>query len=165
MKTPPPIHYGHDNNRYNGGLCFDRQQRRWIICCRDGTQVLYARGVMAAHIGRLLRPDEIVHHINEDTQDDRVENLQLTTRAEHMAIHREHVNAARTYETGDQHWTHRHPERRTRGDRHGNTKISDADVAAIRAAAGTVTGVELARRYGVHPRTIYNILRGKTRLA
>lgn len=29
----------------------------------------------------------IVHHVNEDPMDDRLENFQLLTRGEHLAVH------------------------------------------------------------------------------
>lgn len=45
------------------------------------------RLVMEAHIGRRLRRDEIVHHLNENKKDNRISNLQLLTRAEHIRIH------------------------------------------------------------------------------
>lgn len=79
---------GPANNRFNGGLCFNRALQRWVIHCRDGSLMYYYRAVMAAEIGRLLRPDEIVHHVNGDPTDDRLENLQILTRAEHVALHR-----------------------------------------------------------------------------
>lgn len=31
--------------------------------------------------------DEIIHHINNDSTDDRIENLQLMSRAEHQSLH------------------------------------------------------------------------------
>jgi len=57
--------------------------------------MLYSRAVMAGVIGRLLRATDIVHHRNEDTTDDRPENLQLTTRSEHIALHRDKLLAGR----------------------------------------------------------------------
>jgi hypothetical protein len=100
---PPPVRSGTNNNRFNGGLCL-RSDGRTVIHCRDGTLLMYYRGVMAAHIGRLLRSDEIVHHINEDPSDDRIENLVLTTRAEHIGTHRAQLleaAQAKGYPTGD----------------------------------------------------------------
>ena len=36
--------------------------------------------VMENHIGRYLLKHEVVHHLNEDTHDNRIENLIITTK-------------------------------------------------------------------------------------
>jgi len=45
------------------------------------------RIIMEEKIGRKLLSSEIVHHINEDKLDNRLENLQLMTRKEHNKLH------------------------------------------------------------------------------
>lgn len=49
--------------------------------------VLHHRVVMENHLGRLLSPNEIVHHINHDRKDNRIENLEVMTRETHGKLH------------------------------------------------------------------------------
>ena len=78
---------GAENNRYNGGLC-RRGDGRTVIYCRDGSLMMYSRAVMAAGLGRLPDLSEVVHHRNGDVTDDRAENLEVLTRAQHIGLHR-----------------------------------------------------------------------------
>jgi len=43
--------------------------------------------VMEESIGRYITDDECVHHINKDTLDNRIDNLQLMTKKEHALLH------------------------------------------------------------------------------
>lgn len=45
------------------------------------------RLVMEENIGHTLSPNELVHHINGDKTDNRIENLKIMTRSEHMKLH------------------------------------------------------------------------------
>lgn len=49
--------------------------------------VLVHRIVMEAHLGRYLETHEVVHHINEVKDDNRLHNLFLCSPEEHVAIH------------------------------------------------------------------------------
>ncbi len=44
------------------------------------------RLVVANHLGRPLRADEEVHHLNGDTRDNRLENLVVLSKSEHSKI-------------------------------------------------------------------------------
>ncbi|MDY6857490.1 MAG: HNH endonuclease signature motif containing protein [Thermodesulfobacteriota bacterium] len=43
--------------------------------------------VMSEYLGRKLSAGEVVHHINEDRSDNRIENLRLMARSDHVSLH------------------------------------------------------------------------------
>lgn len=69
------------------GLHLDPREGRYRITCRDGSFVYFYRAVVEAALGRHLLTSEIVHHVNGDPSDDRIENLRIVNRAEHAQLH------------------------------------------------------------------------------
>lgn len=84
---------GDRNVRWNGGSTINEQGYRLIKApvghplARKSGYILEHRLVMERHIGRTLLESEIVHHLNEDKLDNRVENLALTDHSEHATHH------------------------------------------------------------------------------
>jgi HNH endonuclease len=72
---------------------FDRTQKPLSKDLRKRKQIkkirkFIHRWVMEEHLGRELTPDEHVHHINEDPNDNRLENLMIVSKSEHGKIHK-----------------------------------------------------------------------------
>lgn len=63
--------------------------RMYIRLKKDGHRIMmnYARYLIEQHLGRELEKDELVHHINGNKLDDRIENLEIINGTNHAIKH------------------------------------------------------------------------------
>lgn len=81
--------------RWNGGQFIDNgytyvhipKDNPFISMAMKSGYVLKHRLVVAMKLGVPLLKSEVVHHINKNTLDNRIENLKLLTRHTHQSIH------------------------------------------------------------------------------
>lgn len=88
---PNPLKAGKNSPFWKGGI-IEKRGYVFIYTPRhphktEGPYVKRSRLIMEKKLGRYLKSTEIVHHINGIRNDDRPENLIITTRSSHTAIH------------------------------------------------------------------------------
>ena len=96
FRSPKAVrHYGPDHRNWKGGTYI--MSNGYVMAyapehpdaSKGKGYVLQHRLVMERVLGRYLTGSEIVHHRNEDKQDNRPENLELLTRSKHMKLHKD----------------------------------------------------------------------------
>ena len=86
---------GPNNGHWKGGLSKSDKGYRMLTSGPYAKRFKYQhRFVMEKHLGRPLESHEIVHHVNGDKQDNRIENLEIMTRTEHIQHHRDELRMA-----------------------------------------------------------------------
>lgn len=120
----------------------------------NGKKVDYHRYLMEQHLGRKLSPDEVVHHINGDKRDNRIENLRVDLRSDHSRSHM----AGR--KLSDQ--TRQRMSDSKRGRPAASRKLTAQQVTQIRARLLQGESLRsIAKSYGVSHCTILGIRNGQ----
>jgi len=88
-KGSKPWNYKGGILRSNGRIFILKPEHPFVNC---GGYVMRSHLVMEQMIGRYLKPEEVVHHINSNTLDDRPENLKLfASDSEHQKLPRHSI--------------------------------------------------------------------------
>ena len=77
--------YGKRSTAWKGGrrIKHDGYVSIWIGCKYEYEH----RMIMQKYLGRDLTPDELVHHIDGDKTNNKIENLEIVDRSNHLRIH------------------------------------------------------------------------------
>ncbi len=90
-----PCKEEHHKGNWKGGRRTFKSKPGYVVVTVSTRRREYEhRIVMEAHLGRRLAPNEVVHHINENPSDNRIENLMLCRNSgEHISKY--HVQRGR----------------------------------------------------------------------
>lgn len=106
----------------------------------NGKRIDLHRHLMELKLGRKLNSDEVVHHINEDIHDNRIENLELMSFSNHSSLHKRNVES------------HRY--------QYKLRKLTNEQAKQLRAMAceGNISTMAIAKHFGIGHTTVRHIV-------
>jgi hypothetical protein len=116
----------------------------------DGSTRDEHRVMMERHLGRRLKTSEHVHHVNEIKTDNRIDNFEVKSKAEHARAHMLGKSLSKA--------TRLKIAKAVSGTGNANAKLSSKKVKEIRRLLGIgVKGNRIAAMFGVSAKTISSI--------
>jgi len=114
---------------------------------KDGKLIDKHRLIMQNLIGRELLRNEVVHHKNMDTRDNRIENLQVMTARDHNILHgcREFIKLAKAASL----------DKMPKGEENHRSKLTVDIIREIREESGTIR--DIGKKYGISHSTVSKI--------
>lgn len=114
------------------------------------------RAIMQDHLGRKLKRKEVVHHINGNTHDNRIENLEVMSLSKHSRMHMLAKPNRRVF-TDEQRATNglKH-----RGELSSQSKLNREKIEWAKKNEEGLSLKDRALRLGVHYTTLSKAIRG-----
>lgn len=122
----------------------------------DGKCIAEHRYVMEQHLGRKLRRNEVVHHIDGDKSNNSLSNLELMSYKEHNDLHGHTERAKEILRTAERVYV--------RGEKTGSSKLTEELVISLREEfRDSRKGIRArARQLGINHMTLAAALDRKT---
>lgn len=126
----------------------------------DGTTRDEHRLVMEAHIGRSLRSDEHIHHIDGNKRNNDISNLKILSKEDHT---RHHMIGNVPSDKTKQKLSISAKLYGIKGSKQPGSKLTESDVYEIKRliVGGELTLKKIAQLYNIDPRTISHIKCGR----
>jgi hypothetical protein len=129
---------------------------KYKVVKRNGKTRGAHRVIMEETLGRTLQHDEVVHHINGDRSDNRIENLELMRMPEHSQYHMRQLSNSSWVKRFKGAIGNRQP-----GHRNTEIKLNELSVRTIKERLKDCTNMAaLGREFGVSKWMIYRIKSG-----